>query len=459
MDPHTQGNRWTKAAAVIMVFILLACAHSTSAQKGRKQQEQDNRLTQLEVQSEVMSFADRLRETLSQALLELEDSLESTADLVYLERERLYTYSATTEIAAGSNPAIGLLDMAILVTLKRMTWEERSQSLYGEQAQGVVDAYRELERDIWSIVAKVYTPEQQQILREIIDEWRAANPDRYHVAFFRLSEFGDLRRVSRLLENAKPGGLLAPVRETGRQIEEARFLAERALFMLVRMQLSINDQIRLAMLETAAQPELQSLVGDTSTLAGAADRASVTFEDLAARLSSERQAAIDHLFEEIHAEREDLLADLTVEGSNARQTLAEFRVAAEAANTLAERVTSIVRESRAFYERTEEVAAAADDFRPFDILEYHQTFEAGTGMAKQLSEVIAGTERLLASDLGAQMPHLLEAVQRIGEEADKLAISSFSVGVGLIVAFFICLFLYRFAVVRWISPRGKTTQS
>ena len=185
----------------------------------------------------------------------------------------------------------------------------------------------------------------------------------------------------------------------------------------------------------------------------------MTLQDFADGFSDERHAAIKQLFEEIHAERVDLLADLTAEGSDARRTMADLRKTVDEANTLAGVVHSIVTDSRAFYERTEEVAAAADDFRPFDILEYHQTFEAGTHMAEQVNEVIAGTERLLASDIGQHMPHLLEAVQHIGEEADKIAIRSFSVGVGLILAFFICLFLYRLAVARWVAPRMKSAAS
>ena len=60
------------------------------------------------------------------------------------------------------------------------------------------------------------------------------------VDFVRLTELGESREVQSLMEAGQPGGLLAPIKEANRNLEEMRLLAERLAFMVTRMQLMIE---------------------------------------------------------------------------------------------------------------------------------------------------------------------------------------------------------------------------
>ena len=62
----------------------------------------------------------------------------------------------------------------------------------------------------------------------------------------RLTELGDARHVQDLIDAGRPGGMLAPVREASREIEEMRLLAERLAFMWTRMHLLISLQVEMA---------------------------------------------------------------------------------------------------------------------------------------------------------------------------------------------------------------------
>jgi hypothetical protein len=79
---------------------------------------------------------------------------------MHANRSRYLTAVSAFEIAANRNPRINLVDMMLLVALTRMSWEDYWQpEVYGDSAQEVVNTLRELEKDIWTIAARVFTPE------------------------------------------------------------------------------------------------------------------------------------------------------------------------------------------------------------------------------------------------------------------------------------------------------------
>lgn len=59
--------------------------------------------------------------------------------------------------------------MMVLVTLTRITWEEYWQpKVYGDSAQMLIKTLRQLEENIWTLAARVLTPEQSKQLRALI---------------------------------------------------------------------------------------------------------------------------------------------------------------------------------------------------------------------------------------------------------------------------------------------------
>ncbi|MBW2707657.1 MAG: hypothetical protein JRD84_15370 [Deltaproteobacteria bacterium] len=78
----------------------------------------------------------------------------------------VYSLSSVYTIAAEPNPQVGLLDMVAVTTLGRIIYEDNIRRKYGKSTEVLVDGFRQLEKDIWRIAAKVLTTEQQAELRQ-----------------------------------------------------------------------------------------------------------------------------------------------------------------------------------------------------------------------------------------------------------------------------------------------------
>ena len=263
-------------AVAVCAAAVVSCASTEKSPDARDEvltAADSSRVTQQEVQSKLMAFADRYFAVTLDAAKTLERTLETPESRHTAAAARLVALIVTTDIAASPNPGAALLDMTVFVTLKRIVWEEYWMvEVYHEAGDQVLVAYLELEDDIWEIAASVYTPEQLAELRNLIDSWRKAHPETTAVDFMRLTELGDARQVQDLVEAGRPGGMLAPVKEANRNIEEMRLLAERLTFMATRMQLLISLQVEMASAKLAVQPEVRQLLEDSRTFADVSDR-------------------------------------------------------------------------------------------------------------------------------------------------------------------------------------------
>ena len=256
MQAARKGVLCRFAVAAVGVAAVVSCASSGGAPESRDEGAMaidSGRKTQQEVQSELMAFADRYFAATLQAAKTLERALETPESRYTAAAARLVALVVTTDIAASPNPGGALLDMTVFVTLKRMVWEDYwMPEVYGQVGLPVHDILLELEEDIWGIAAGVFTADQLAELRGLIDDWRSKHPDTHAVDFMRLSELGDARQVRNLIDAGRPGGMLAPVREANRELEEMRLLAERLAFMATRMQLLLSLQIEMASAKLAA---------------------------------------------------------------------------------------------------------------------------------------------------------------------------------------------------------------
>jgi hypothetical protein len=205
-----------------------------------------SRKTQQEVQSELMTFADRYFAATLESAKILESVAKTPESRYTAAAARVAALVTVTDIAASPNPGGALLDMTVFVTLRRMVWENYwMPEVYGDGGLPVRDILLELEEDIWGIAAGVYSPDQLTELRELIHDWRSSHPNVRAVDFVRLTKLGDARRVQRLIDAGRPGGMLAPVREANRELEEMRLLAERLTFLATRLQLLATLQVEM----------------------------------------------------------------------------------------------------------------------------------------------------------------------------------------------------------------------
>jgi len=446
-----------RLGVVVIGVAIVSCASSGGSPDARDETlaaADQSRKTQQEVQSKLMAFADRFFAAMLESAKTLERVLETPEGRYNAAGARLLGLIVTTDIAASPNPGSALLDMTVFVTLKRMVFEEYwMPEVYGDSGLPVLDALRELEEDIWEIAADVYTPEQLDELRELIDAWRTQHPDTVSVDFVRLTELSDSRQVQTLMEAGRPGGMLAPVKEANRNLEEMRLLAERLTFMASRMQLMVSLQVELASTRLAIQPEVQELLEDSRTFAEVSDRAAEAFATLVADLPEERRAAIEQILSGLGEEREQILAELTAEDGGVRPTLGDFRDTFEAGRQLAETLNEAVISLDRLVERVLE----GDPARRFDIMDYKATIEEATKTVQEIQAVLTSVDQLLASSISdEELNSILEGANRFEDEViDDIIDRAFLRGVALIVIFFVVLALYRLLMRRFVPDLGS----
>jgi hypothetical protein len=445
------------APAVLLVLLVCLGASISCSSSGASpasvepaaQAAEDSRKTQQQLQSELMAFADRyFAETLDLAR-KLEESLPTPKSRYVMAGARLFAIIVTADIAASPNPGAAVLDMCVYVTLKRMVWEGYwMPEVYGEDVgQEVLDVLIGLEGDIWGIAATVYTSEQLAELESLIYDWKSRHPDVAFVDFVRLGELGDARQVQALVDAGRPGGMLAPVKEANRSIEEMRLLAERLAFMMTRMQLAVSLQVEMAATKLASMPEIQQLLEDSRGFTVASDRLSEAIATLVADLPEERRAAVEQVLEGLHEQRERLLADIGDEDGELRPALADFRETFEQGRLLAEALDQAIVSAEGLVSRILEDEPA----RPFDIMDYKATISEATITVRELHQVLARVERILGSEeIEGELTHVVESAMRLEDEViNDIIDRAFIRGIALILIFFVAL-----AVYRWLGRRG-----
>jgi hypothetical protein len=266
-------------------------------------------MSQEELQSAVISYANRFIATVGQAAFRFEEKVPTKEGRLIASARKVYSLSAVTEIAAGPSPGASLLDLVVVSTLNRLVWEEywRPQ-VFGMPATVMVEAFNTMEADAWEMAAKVMTGPQMEDLRELILDWYYDHPGQHAVDYIRFSDFGDLGKKPNLKEIQKPGGLLAPVSEATRAVDEVRMTSERAMFLLTKMQLIAGFQVEQVYRQLAMQPEVEKVLGDVSGFRQTADRFAVLLEKLPGQVAAERAAALGSVSNLVGSERERILA-------------------------------------------------------------------------------------------------------------------------------------------------------
>ena len=152
-------------------------------------------MTREELEDHVRRFADRYftRIALATALIRQQTDSDDLKRLMH--NWKTVSHAAIIEVAIGPNAVTNLLDMMVLTRLSRLVvgvyWvpEHIGDELGAEFLQTFVD----LEEDIWTVADDVLTPQHQDELRILVDQWHAENPKQYFPWYVRLSNFSGQR--------------------------------------------------------------------------------------------------------------------------------------------------------------------------------------------------------------------------------------------------------------------------
>jgi hypothetical protein len=362
-----------------------------------------------------MAFGERYVNALGDSCDEIEQAakdLQVKADAHLL---KLRTANSVYDILTSSNPFAKLMDLIVLVELQYrvLVTDNVAVEVYGqESAPPLLRALFEGRADVWRVADQVLKPDQRKVLEHMIDDWRARNPDVQVVAGVRFSEFSEYRGKSVLDGVPLGSGLLAPVSEATRQIEETRMLAERAFFLAKRM-------AQLARWEAEALFNAMMLHPEIRTGNETAVRVAAILETLPAKFAEER-AVIMKRMEDREKAIGAIAQDVRVTAADVKEIVKDFHPLLQESEGVLESANVLA----AKFFPPEGEKDVPKDAHPFDVREFTATVRE----FRALLESPAWTARLSEINRAAQ-----SRVKDAGLEVDHLVNSFFWHCVALIV--------------------------
>jgi hypothetical protein len=462
------SHRILAALSLTTIFFLTTQSFSLAAKKDKKK---TYVMTEVELQSELMSYADRFASIITQAMEDFETSNPMPQARQVILSDLVYSISSAYTIAAQPNPQVGLLDMVAVTTLGRIIYIDNMRRKFGKSTEVLGMGFRQLEKDIWHIAAKVLTKEQQEELRQLILYWRKNNPDKVVYNYLRFSDFAAQRRNSTLVKKVQTGGLFKTVQEVTQQVEETRMLAERGIFLGTRLPLLTGNFAEVWMSQLLVSPETNKILADLHTVSTVSERMATvaeqlpdqlmkdisklrwhtvnqvmkgidewsekTLNDVFARVAIEREAFISQFMNRLIGEQKIALEAIMTEEQQITGLVTELRKAIEGGNTLLLTANTL---SEKF--NVGQPAAEPDDSKPFDIKEYQDTIAELTTLVATTNQLVgtAGLEKLL--------PELVKAIDQVGNEGEQMIDRSFRQGVLFILiamaAYVVARLIYNF---------------
>ena len=386
---------------------------------------ESTRMTLAVLDQHCMAFGERYVNAFRNATDHIE---QHTADLEIRSQAHLHklrTANSVYDILSGPSPFAKLMDLVLLVELQYRVWvtDKVAEKVYGaDLAPLLVSVLTEQRTDVWRVADQVLKPDQRRIMEEMIDDWRKRNPDVEAVAFVRFSEFSEYRGKS-ILDGVPLGsGLLAPVSEANRQIEETRMLAERGLYLSKRLPQLARWQAEALLNTVMLHPEIRK-INETAI------RVASVLESLPGRIAEERAAIMKRM-----EDREKAIGAIA---QDVRTAAGDFKETVKEIHSLLQESEGVLNAADSLVGKIAPADGAvepAKDSHPFDIREYATAIRD----LRALLESPAWTSRLSDLNQTAQ-----SRVTHAGAEVRGLLHTLFWLAAVLIVLAFGLAVAYR----------------
>jgi hypothetical protein len=399
--------------------------------KDQKKKEETYVMNEAELQAHLMGFADRFAAYISQGFETFDELAPPLESRRIVQGDAVYSMYAAFLIAAEEDPDPALLDMVVMVTLGRMIYEEHWLDKLSPSVQSMVAGFRKAEKDIWNIVALVLNPDQQQELLELIKGWRRNHPQELQFSYLRVSDFASERAKSKLSEVWKPSGLFKSVEMATKQVEEARLLAERAMFLATRMPLLTGYFADVWTSQLLISPEIKALLTDLHRFVN-------TTENLPQDFAREREALIEQTMDRLADERKKTINDFLAQEARLKGVLTDIKQAVIETNKL---MTSL----NSFTEYLE--SESPEGSQPFVISDYKETAAEIGRAGSQLNSLVDSLNRSLNSPgMERLLPQIEKAIGAAGDKSEALINHSFGLAALLILIWFAAYIVARLAV-------------
>ncbi len=341
----------------------------------------------VELQTTVMREADLYVGAMAEAADAFRQRVPTTEARNLAQQWKVQQAMAAYIDATGENPVLNAVDFVVLASLSRDVVERYwVKEKFGEAAVPLLETHRRLEHSSWKIVESVLDPREIVELRDLIAEFHRQNPDLRYVAGMRLPDLAvKLGRVQEGETHSRSGGNLlsllylnplAGLDPATQAIQQSRILAQRISYYVERMSMLWGWQAELTAFQLAVQPESREVLTNFNQVA----QSSVSFAHVADQLpglvNTQREAAINQIFDRLATERTNLLADLAGEQVKLRALLDEARSTLAAGGSAATSINTAIQSLDAFVRYvsppdTNAPASTSDpNRRPFNVLDY-----------------------------------------------------------------------------------------
>jgi hypothetical protein len=370
-----------------------------------------------------MRFADVYATTVAQASDDFSSSAGTPEARLSALRWKLGQSTAAFINASDPNPTLNVLDMLVLATLSRMVVEDYYVNKFGDAARPWLETQRQLEADSWTLADSVLKPDQQQELRDMIQEWRRKNPNQRYIGAVRFMEFasalGAVPNPGKTPRNSIFSLLyldpLASLDPTAAAIEQTRLLGERAMFYSQRMPTLLSWQTELLAYQLTGQPEAQQALSDATRLSAAVLSFANTARQIPALVDQQRQAAI-----------QQVLDGLVSQQTNMSRLLAGTRETFIAGNQMAVSVNDATKSLDSFVRSVKPAQTnATTNRRRFDVRDYGNA-------ASQVGAAATNLNALLAT-VNQSAPQLAKLGQQTAADAQHLMNHAFWLALTLIL--------------------------
>ena len=464
----------------LIVVLSFVAAELAVAQSSGKQGNKDAAIVidEAELQGQVMAFADRYWSILNSAAIQYFERSPSPENLRIVRGLVVYSAADAFTIAAGPKPVVAFLDMVVMVTLGRMVFEQHYAKLQGAEVTPILEGFRKAEADIWAIAGNILTKQQQNELMDLIESWRRDHPDLVFFSSVRFSEFAKARGISDSSRAKSSGGLFQSVAKATAQVEEARLLAERAMYLGTRLPLMTGAFANVWVASLIQNPEVGSVLADLRQMSDVSQRLAAVAEKLPDDIAKERRATIDQLVERISEERkrtiEQMIGEISTERERTILQIAE-QVAKERRRTIEEfvaeekRLRGLLTDLKLTLQSGNEVLVSTSAIlerlnlgqgqqdpdapsKPFDILEYQATLREASVTVSQIHDLVKTIDQM---GLDKTLPLIVSAFEKAEEKGTKWVLQGFMLGVLLILILLtgavFAMVLYRYMTHRMFA--------
>ena len=476
-----------------VIFVLVSAAGDSLGAKKKVKNKKDESayiMTESELQSQVMGFADRYVSMIVAANAEYDEQSPLPENRRIIRGNLVYSIANAFTIAAGPDPDLALLDMVVMVTLGRMIFEEYWMQKFGDEVAPIVRQFNKTEKDIWQIAGRVLTMQQQNDLMAMIKDWRRNHPDVATFSYIRFRDFATNQQKSKSSKQKKYSGLFGSVEKATAQVEDVRLMAERGMYLGTRLPLMTGSFADVWLSQWAANPDVKEILTDLRQLSGVSERLTEVAEKLPDNVTVERQAAVKQVMNEVDklsqvtlnrimqkvaVEREatvDQLVDrVTKERENAINHLVD-RLAKERRKTIEEFLSEEKRISGLLTNLRQTLATGNDlltstnilverlnlgsseentppSSEPFDIKDYQTTLVEASNVIQQLHEFVRTLDQI---GLEKSLPQIVKALEQVEAKGQEWVTYAVILGILLIVIFLVGA-VFAMLAYRYLSQR------